>query len=197
MLAYHTYPGKEAGCDEAGRGCLAGPVFAAAVLLPEKFSLPGLDDSKKISEAKRNDLRKLIEQQALCWKVASINNDSIDEINILQASVKAMQIALGDTTSIAKQFLIDGNYFIPFNETPFHCIIKGDQKYASVAAASILAKTYRDDYMRMIHKEFPQYNWKANKGYLTKTHLAAIGKYGLSPYHRKSFHIKNQLSIHF
>jgi ribonuclease HII len=179
----------EAGCDEAGRGCYAGPVFAAAVILPHGFSHPLLNDSKQVKEAQRNQLRTLIEQEALAWAVASIDHEEIDRINILKASFKAMHLAL-DALGIAPQLLlIDGNRFIPYKNIPHHCIVKGDGKYASIAAASILAKTHRDAYMLQLHQQFPQYNWQDNKGYGTAAHRRAIEQHGLCPYHRKSFKI--------
>ena len=177
----------EAGVDEAGRGPLAGPVYAAAVILPEDFVIEGLDDSKKISEKKRYELRKIIEVQALDYAVASVSNEEIDKINILNATYKAMHLAISKLKTKPQHLIIDGNRFKPYRNIPFDCIVKGDGKYASIAAASILAKTYRDDFMIKIAKEFPQYGWETNKGYGTKKHIEAIEKYGITPYHRKSF----------
>jgi ribonuclease HII len=179
----------EAGCDEAGRGCYAGPVFAAAVILPGNFYHPLLNDSKQVKEADRKTLRTVIEQQAVAWAVASVDNEEIDRINILKASYKAMHLALAQLKTEPGLLLIDGNRFIPYQKIPYQCIVKGDSIYASIAAASILAKTYRDDYMVQLHEEFPQYNWKQNKAYGTAEHRKAIEQYGLCKYHRKSFNI--------
>jgi ribonuclease HII len=180
----------EAGCDEAGRGCLAGPVFAAAVILPKKFFHPLLNDSKQVTEKNRNELRKIIEDKAIAFAVASIDNNEIDEINILRASFKAVHIAIDQLQKKPQLLLMDGNRFIPYKKTPHHCIIKGDGIYMSIAAASILAKTYRDEYMLQLHEEFPQYGWQQNKGYGTAFHRNAIAGYGQCKYHRKSFHLK-------
>lgn len=177
----------EAGCDEAGRGCLAGPVTAAAVILPSDFSLPELNDSKKLSEKARFRLRPVIEEKALAYAVAFVYQDEIDEINILRASFKAMHKAIDQLTTTPEMLLIDGNRFIPYNRISHECIIKGDGKYLSIAAASILAKTYRDEYMDRIHEEFPYYEWKNNKGYPTAAHRAAIKKHGDCVHHRRSF----------
>lgn len=179
----------EAGCDEAGRGCYAGPVFAAAVILSEKFFHPLLNDSKQVNEKNRNELRVFIEQNALDYAVSMIDNEEIDTINILKASFKAMHKAINKLKHTPQLLLIDGNRFIPYKKIPHHCIVKGDAKFASIAAASILAKTYRDEYMQKIHKQFPEYDWINNKGYGTLKHRKAIEKYGLSKYHRKSFNI--------
>ncbi len=179
----------EAGADEAGRGCYAGPVFAAAVILPSGFYHPLLNDSKQVSEKQRNILREVIESSALAWAVASIDNEEIDRINILQASYKAMHTAIDQLKIRPGLLLIDGNRFKPYSNTPHHCIIKGDGKYASIAAASILAKTYRDEYLQQLHNEFPHYGWNKNKGYGTLTHRNAIEEYGLCKYHRKSYAI--------
>lgn len=180
----------EAGCDEAGRGCLAGPVFAAAVILPEGFSHPVLNDSKKLSKKQRDDLRKLIEDKALAFSVQSISNTEIDEINILNASFKAMHLAL-DSLQIAFGFIaVDGNRFPAFHNIPHKTIVQGDGKYMNIAAASILAKTYRDAFMEKIHEEYPAYGWLQNKGYGTAEHRKAILELGQSPYHRKSFVLK-------
>lgn len=180
----------EAGCDEAGRGCLAGPVFAAAVILPPDFSEPLLNDSKKLNEKQRYDLREIIQKKALAWAVQSIDQKEIDEINILNASIKAMHLAIGQLTLNPKFIIVDGNRFKPFNNVPHKTIIKGDGKYASIAAASILAKTYRDDFMLEVHQEFPIYNWKKNKGYPTADHRRAIQEHGRCLLHRNSFQFK-------
>ena len=187
----------ECGTDEAGRGCLAGPVTAAAVILPKKFKNKWLDDSKKLSQKKREFLRPIIEKDALEFRLSHVHSNEIDKINILNASILAMHQAiekLENVTFIA----VDGNRFKPFGKVPHETVIKGDGKYLNIAAASILAKTYRDDYMIQIHEEFPMYNWKQNKGYPTKEHREAIKKYGPSKYHRKSFKlISNQLNFEF
>jgi len=177
----------EAGCDEAGRGCLAGPVFAAAVILPKDFSHPLLNDSKQISAKERDILRPIIEKDAISWAVASVDNMEIDCINILKASIKAMHIAL-DNLGIRPEFiLVDGNRFYKYREIPHQCIIKGDGKFASIAAASVLAKTHRDEFMLTIAKDHPQYGWDKNMAYPTKYHRDAIEKFGTSKYHRFSF----------
>jgi len=177
----------EAGCDEAGRGCLAGPVFAAAVILPPDFNHPLLNDSKKLTAEIRSELRSFIEEKAVCYAVASVSHEEIDKINILKASYKAMQLAI-EKLSVSPGFLIiDGNRFCGYKNIPHACIIKGDGIYASIAAASILAKTYRDEYMQQLHIEYPHYGWHTNKGYGTIEHRKAILSSGLSPYHRKTF----------
>lgn len=179
----------EAGCDEAGRGCYAGPVFAAAVILPPNFFHPLLNDSKQIKPLIREELKLYIEQNALAYAVAMVNVEEIDQINILKASQKAMHLAL-DALSVGPMFIaVDGNYFIPYKNIKYQCIVKGDGKYANIAAASILAKTYRDEYMRQLHEQHPQYNWHSNKGYGTAAHREAIEIYGLCDHHRKSFNI--------
>lgn len=180
----------EAGCDEAGRGCLAGPVFAATVILPKSFSHPLLNDSKQVTEENRNELRLIIEKEAVAFGVASIDNNEIDNINILQASFKAMHLALDKLKNQPQLLLVDGNRFIRYKKTPHHCIIKGDSIYASIAAASILAKTYRDEYMLQLHEQFPYYGWKNNKGYGTIVHRNAIAIHGQCEYHRKTFRLK-------
>ncbi|MBT0607503.1 ribonuclease HII [Aequorivita echinoideorum] len=177
----------ECGADEAGRGCLAGPVTAAAVILPENFEHPFLTDSKQLSEKKRHLLREIIEREAICFKVIHVMMEEIDAINILNASILAMHRAI-EGLSCAPQFIaVDGNRFKSFQEIPHECVVKGDGKYLHIAAASILAKTYRDDYMMALHEEFPQYNWKQNKGYPTLQHRAAIREFGSNHFHRKSF----------
>lgn len=179
----------EAGCDEAGRGCFAGPVFAAAVILPKDFFYPLLNDSKQLSKADRDELRPVIEKEAVSFGVASISHEEIDSINILKASIKAMQLAISRLSPQPELLLIDGNRFYNYKRIPHRCFIKGDATYASIAAASILAKTYRDEWMRQLHIEFPQYNWAANKGYGTEEHRRAIEAFGLCKYHRKSFRL--------
>lgn len=179
----------EAGCDEAGRGCLAGPVFAAAVILPKDFSNPILNDSKQLTEANRYALREVIEKEALAYAVAEVSSEEIDKINILNASFLAMHRAV-DKLKVKPEFLlIDGNRFKAYKSIPHKCIIKGDGKYASIAAASVLAKTYRDDLMKKLHEELPHYGWSENKGYGTLSHRAAIEKHGASDHHRKSFQL--------
>lgn len=177
----------EAGCDEAGRGCLAGPVFAAAVIVPTDFYHPLLNDSKQVPEEVRNELRIFIENNAVAYSVAQVDHEEIDRINILKASFKAMHLALDKLKKRPKLLLIDGNRFTKYRRTKHECIIKGDGIYASIAAASILAKTYRDDFMKNLHNEFPQYKWITNKGYGTREHRQAIATHGPSPYHRRSF----------
>lgn len=179
----------EAGTDEAGRGCLAGPVTAAAVILPKTFKLPFLNDSKKLTDRQRYALRPLIEEQALSFAVAHVFQEEIDEINILNASIKAMHLALEQLHLKPEFILVDGNRFKPFENLPHECIVKGDGKYLNIAAASVLAKTYRDDFMNSLHDKFPVYNWKKNKGYPTKTHREAIKQFGITNHHRKSFQL--------
>jgi ribonuclease HII len=179
----------EAGCDEAGRGCLAGPVFAAAVILSPDFQHPLLDDSKKMTEAQRLEARQIIEEQALAWAVASVSPREIDQINILNASFLAMHRALDQLATRPAALLIDGNRFKPYQDIPFDCIIKGDGQFLSIAAASILAKTYRDDYMMQIGQDYPQYDWAKNKGYPTIAHRRAIQLHGACPHHRRSFRL--------
>ncbi|WP_338733022.1 ribonuclease HII [Mangrovimonas cancribranchiae] len=179
----------ECGTDEAGRGCLSGPVTAAAVILPDNFKHKVLNDSKQLSESKRYELRTYIETHALTYAVAHVFPKEIDKINILNASILAMHKAISNLKETAEYIIVDGNKFKPFNDIPYETIIKGDGKYLSIAAASILAKTYRDDYMAKIHDEFPQYNWKKNKGYPTKEHRQAIKDHGITQYHRKSFRL--------
>jgi len=179
----------EAGCDEAGRGCLAGPVFAAAVILPNNYLNPLLNDSKKLSAIQREKLRIVIEKDAISWAVASVDNQTIDRINILNASILAMHKAIGKLSTRPQLVLVDGNRFKPYLEIPHECIIKGDATYMSIAAASILAKTYRDDFMLSLDRMYPQYGWKTNKGYPTEAHRNAIGQWGITSFHRKSFHL--------
>lgn len=179
----------EAGCDEAGRGCLAGPVFAAAVILPEKFSHPLLRDSKELSSRQRYALREVIQSNALSWAVARAEVEEIDRLNILQASFLAMHRAIAGLSLAPEALLIDGNRFNPYQNIPFTCVVKGDAKFQSVAAASILAKTYRDDFMMSLHRRYPVYGWNANKGYPTAAHREAIIHHGVSEHHRKSFQL--------
>lgn len=177
----------ECGTDEAGRGCLAGPVTAAAVILPDDFQHPFLTDSKQLSEKKRMELKVIIEREAMCFKVIHVMMDEIDKINILNASILGMHRAIEGLSAIPEFIAIDGNRFKPFGKTPFECVVKGDGKFLHIAAASILAKTYRDEYMTALHNDFPQYNWKQNKGYPTKEHRQAIRDHGATIFHRKSF----------
>ncbi|MBR5491829.1 MAG: ribonuclease HII [Alistipes sp.] len=186
----------EAGCDEAGRGCLAGSVFAAAVILPPDFHHPLLNDSKQMTERARNILREVIEREAVAWAVAEVTAARIDEINILKASIEGMNIAAANLKVAAEFLAIDGNRFISHTGLPYKCIVKGDGKYADIAAASVLAKTHRDEYMLRLHNEFPNYGWDRNKGYPTREHRLAIREYGLTPYHRLSFnHSEGQLEL--
>lgn len=182
----------EAGCDEAGRGCLAGSVFAAAVILPEDYSNEDLNDSKKLSETMRYKLRKTIERDAIAWAIGIVTPEEIDKINILNASILAMHRALDQLKPQPEAIIVDGNRFKPYKNIPYSTIVKGDGKYLSIAAASILAKTYRDDYMNKLAEEYPQYDWLSNKGYPTKKHREAIAAHGTTPYHRMSFKLLNQ-----
>lgn len=190
MLLHH-FQNKliECGTDEAGRGCLAGPVTAAAVILPPKFKNDILNDSKQLSEKKRELLKPIIELEAVTFGVRHVYEDEIDKVNILNASIAAMQRSIDQLQPLPEFIIVDGNKFKPYNNIPYKTIIKGDEKYLSIAAASVLAKTYRDEYMIKIHKEFPMYNWKKNKGYPTKEHRDAIRKYGATKYHRKTFRL--------
>lgn len=200
MLKPYLQEGRiEAGCDEAGRGCLAGPVYAAAVILPQDFSNDLLNDSKKLSEKRRYQLREVIEREALAWAVGVVSADEIDKINILRASILAMHRAVAQLMIRPQHLLIDGNRFMPYEDIPHTTVIKGDATYMSIAAASILAKTYRDDYMLKIHQEYPQYHWDKNKGYPAPIHRDAIRKYGTTPYHRMSFQLlpPTQLELDF
>ena len=200
MLANHYYEGKiEAGCDEAGRGCLAGSVYAAAVILPEDYHNELLNDSKQLTEKKRYQLREIIEREAIAWAVGIVAPDEIDKINILNASILAMHRALDQLTVRPEAIIVDGNRFKKYHDVPHTTIVKGDGKYLSIAAASILAKTYRDDYMNELAKTYPQYDWLSNKGYPTKKHREAIREYGISPFHRKTFNLlgDGQLSFDF
>ena len=200
MLANHYYEGKvEAGCDEAGRGCLAGSVYAAAVILPEDYQNDLLNDSKQLTEKKRYLLREIIERDAVAWAVGIVTPEEIDKINILNASILAMHRALDQLQVRPEAVIVDGNRFKPYRDLPHTTIVKGDGKYLSIAAASILAKTYRDDYMNQLAEEYPQYDWLSNKGYPTKKHREAIKAYGITPYHRKSYNLlgDGQLSLDF
>ena len=190
MLEPYYHSGViEAGCDEAGRGCLAGPVYAAAVIMPRDFRNDMLNDSKQLTEKKRYQLREIIEREALAWAVGIVDNHEIDEINILRASILAMHRALDQLKVRPDEVIVDGNRFYKYRELPHTTIVKGDGKYMSIAAASILAKTYRDDFMLRIHKEYPMYHWDKNKGYPAKVHREAIRQYGTTPYHRMSYNL--------
>ncbi len=195
LLSFFQNQFTEAGLDEAGRGCYAGAVFAAAVILPKDFFHPLLNDSKQLKEKERDVLRPVIEKESIAFAVAWVDNNEIDKINILQASFLAMHLALDQLQHEPEFLLIDGNRFKPYKKINHQCIIKGDSKYASIAAASILAKTYRDDYMKKIHADFPHYGWDNNKGYGTAYHRKAIAANGLCAYHRKSFNIDNCSTI--
>ena len=200
MLKSHYYEGLiEAGCDEAGRGCLAGCVYAAAVILPTNYKNDLLNDSKKLSAKKRYALRKIIEQDAIAWAVGIVTPEEIDKINILNASFLAMHRALDQLKMRPEAIIVDGNRFTPYQDLPFTTIVKGDGKYLSIAAASILAKTYRDDYMLSLAEKYPQYDWQSNMGYPTKKHREAIRQYGITPFHRKSYNLlgDEQLSFDF
>ena len=200
MLLSHYYEGLvEVGCDEAGRGCLAGSVYAAAVILPPDYENELLNDSKKLSAKKRYTLRAEIERDAVAWAVGIVTPEEIDKINILNASFLAMHRALDQLKVRPEAIIVDGNRFKPYQELPFTTIVKGDGKYLSIAAASILAKTYRDDYMQALAKEYPQYDWQSNMGYPTKKHRQAISEHGVTPYHRKSFNLlgDGQLTLDF
>ena len=192
LKRFYTKGQLEAGCDEAGRGCLAGPVFAAAVVLNERKPIKGLDDSKKLTEKQRNELRLEIEDRALSFGVAQLSNNDIDKFNILKASFMAMHAALDKLDIAPALLLIDGNRFIPYKKIKHECVIKGDAKFQSIAAASILAKTYRDEYMRDVHEKYPEYNWAQNMGYPTKTHREAIKQFGATPLHRMTFTLLNE-----
>ena len=193
---YHNL--TEAGCDEAGRGCLAGPVVAAAVILPKNYKHPVLNDSKKLSPKQRALLKDEIINSAISWKVAFVDNTDIDEMNILRASIRAMHIAIEGLDKVPQFLLIDGNRFYAYKDLKYKTIVKGDGLYFSIAAASVLAKTFRDEFMEKIHNEFPEFGWNKNKGYATSFHRAAIMKYGITPYHRKTFNLfDTQLKFEF
>ena len=199
MLKSHYYENLiEAGCDEAGRGCLAGSVYAAAVILPRDYDNPLLNDSKQLSPRLRYQLREQIQQDALAWAVGIVTAEEIDRINILKASLLAMHRALDLLKVRPEAIIADGNRFAPYHDLPYTTIVKGDGKYQAIAAASILAKTYRDDYMEQLHEEYPMYDWKSNKGYPTRKHREGIRRFGICPYHRKSYHLLDgELSLEF
>jgi|SRR5574344_101378 ribonuclease HII len=200
MLESHYYTGLvEAGCDEAGRGCLAGSVYAGAVIFPEDYRNPDLNDSKQLTDHRRHQLREVILRDALAWAVGIVTPEEIDHINILNASILAMHRALDQLQLRPQAIIVDGNKFKPYQSIPYTTIVKGDGKYLSIAAASILAKTYRDDYMDELADQYPQYDWKSNKGYPTKKHREAIRAYGITPFHRKSYNLlgDGQLSFDF
>ena len=198
MLEGHYFDGLvEAGCDEAGRGCLAGSVYAAAVILPPGYDNPDLNDSKKLTAARRTALRRQIERDALAWAVGIVTPEEIDSINILRASFLAMHRALDQLAVRPQAVIVDGNRFVPYQNLPYATIVKGDGKYQAIAAASILAKTYRDDYMDALAEEYPFYDWKSNKGYPTKAHREGIRQHGISPYHRKSYNLLGDGQLFF
>ena len=198
MREGHYFDGLvEAGCDEAGRGCLAGSVYAAAVILPPGYDNPDLNDSKKLTAARRNALRRQIERDALAWAVGIVTPEEIDSINILRASFLAMHRALDQLAVRPQAVIVDGNRFVPYQNLPYATIVKGDGKYQAIAAASILAKTYRDDYMDALAEEYPFYDWKSNKGYPTKAHREGIRQHGISPYHRKSYNLLGDGQLFF
>ena len=200
MLKSHYYEGLiEAGCDEAGRGCLAGAVYAAAVILPPDYENELLNDSKQLTERRRYQLREIIERDAVAWAVGIVTPEEIDKINILNASILAMHRASDQLKVRPEAVIVDGNRFKPYQKLPYTTIVKGDGKYLSIAAASILAKTYRDDYMNRLAEEYPQYDWRSNKGYPTKKHRDAIRQFGITPYHRKSYNLLGveELSLDF
>lgn len=200
MLKNHYYEGLvEAGCDEAGRGCLAGSVYAAAVVLPPGFDSPLLNDSKQLTEKRRYELREMIVREAVAWAVGIVTPEEIDRMNILRASILAMHRALDGLKVRPEAVIVDGNRFTPYRDLPYTTIVKGDGKYQSIAAASILAKTFRDDYMNALAREYPQYGWDGNKGYPTKAHREAIRQYGTTPYHRMSYNLlgTGELSLEF
>lgn len=200
MLESHYYQGKvEAGCDEAGRGCLAGSVYAAAVIFPEDYQNAELNDSKQLTDKRRKQLREIIEHDSIAWAIGVVTPDEIDKMNILNASILAMHRALDQLKVRPEAIIVDGNRFKPYQNLPHTTIVKGDGKYLSIAAASILAKTYRDDYMDQLAQTYPQYDWLSNKGYPTKKHREAIRKYGITPFHRKTFNMlgDGQLTLEF
>ena len=200
MLESHYYQGKvEAGCDEAGRGCLAGSVYAAAVIFPEDYQNAELNDSKQLTDKRRKQLREIIEHDAIAWAIGVVTPDEIDKMNILNASILAMHRALDQLKVRPEAIIVDGNRLKPYQNLPHTTIVKGDGKYLSIAAASILAKTYRDDYMDQLAQTYPQYDWLSNKGYPTKKHREAIRKYGITPFHRKTFNMlgDGQLTLEF
>ncbi|MEN8202507.1 MAG: ribonuclease HII [Bacteroidota bacterium] len=192
LESYHTEGVFEAGCDEAGRGCIAGPVVAAAVILPAGYRNPQINDSKKLSSKTREFLRDIVESDAIAFGIGWVDEKEIDRINILNASILAMQKALEKLRTVPQHLIIDGNRFKPWKKIPYHCIIKGDSKYISIAAASILAKTYRDEYMETLHNQYPEYAWNNNMGYPTRKHREAVLKLGPTPYHRRSFRLLDE-----
>lgn len=197
LKPFHTPNCIEAGCDEAGRGCLAGPVYAAAVIFPPDYHNKELNDSKQLSDKKRKILREQIIKDATCWAVGIVDNHEIDKINILNASILAMHRAIEKLSTLPEHLIIDGNKFKKYKQIPYDCIVKGDGKFLSIAAASILAKTFRDDFMDELHQQFPMYDWLSNKGYPTQKHKLAIQEYGLTDFHRVTFNYKmpQQLSL--
>ena len=197
LKSFHTPNCIEAGCDEAGRGCLAGPVYAAAVIFPPDYHNKELNDSKQLSDKKRKILREQIIKDATCWAVGIVDNHEIDKINILNASILAMHRAIEQLSKLPEHLIIDGNKFKKYKQIPYDCIVKGDGKFLSIAAASILAKTFRDDFMDELHQQFPMYDWLSNKGYPTQKHKLAIQEYGLTDFHRVTFNYKmpQQLSL--
>ena len=200
MLKSHFHEGKiEAGCDEAGRGCLAGSVYAAAVIFPADYQNEALNDSKQLTDKRRHELREVIQRDALAWAVGIVTPEEIDKINILNASILAMHRALDQLSVRPEAIIVDGNRFKPYGDVPFTTIVKGDGKYLSIAAASILAKTFRDDYMNHLAEEYPMYDWQSNKGYPTRKHREAIRQHGITPYHRKSYNLlgDGQLMLEF
>lgn len=198
MLASHFYDGLvEAGCDEAGRGCLAGSVYAGAVIFPPDYENAWLNDSKQLTEKRRNELREIIKRDAVAWAVGVVTPEEIDRINILNASILAMHRALDQLSVRPEAVIVDGNRFKPYRDLPYTTIVKGDGKYLSIAAASILAKTYRDDYMASLAAEYPQYDWQSNKGYPTRKHREAIRQYGITPYHRRSYNLLGDWQLSF
>ena len=192
---YSPTPTVECGCDEAGRGCLAGPVCAAAVIFPYDYTNEEINDSKQLTEKKRNELREIIKHDALAYAVVEVSETDIDKMNILRASIHAMNTAIGQLSVTPELILVDGNRFTDRWHIPYRCVVKGDATYLSIAAASILAKTHRDALMSRLADKYPDYDWKKNKGYPTAKHIEAVNRLGLTPYHRKSFHLKNQLSL--
>ena len=189
LLPYYNETLIEAGCDEAGRGCLAGPVYAAAVILPDDFYHPLLNDSKQLTEARRDKLRPIIEEQAIAWAVGIVTAQEIDQINILNASILAMHRALDGLATVPGAIIVDGNRFKPYGDIPWETFVKGDGRFGNIAAASILAKTHRDECMKQLHEQYPMYGWDVNKGYPTKAHRAAIAEHGPTPHHRQSFRL--------
>jgi len=195
LKSFYSFELTEAGCDEAGRGSLAGPVFAAAVILPKDFKNISVNDSKLLTPRQREKMRSIIESEAVAWAVAKVDAPEIDKINILNASIVSMHNAIAKLQTVPQLLIIDGNQFHPYKDIPHHCIIKGDSKYLSIAAASIMAKTYRDEFMIQLHEQFPVYDWINNKGYPCRKHREGLFKYGVCPYHRKSYNLFGQLRL--